>query len=225
MPVEKSDQKAKDMNSKQTKTIYVVFSKTGTGIGKMICALTQSYYNHVSISFNKDLRTMYSFGRRYKNSPLAGGFIVERPTRYLANGNDIEVKVCRVELCPAEYARLRSLLVDFYRHRDDILYNTFGALCSLVGRRGYIPDAYTCIDFVTYALGISGVLNIGELECLLADHVVYRGHLKGIVHHCKWQGKYFEHQGKWRVCWGTAAHFSRLIGRACGNAWHKRHAK
>jgi len=200
----------------QPREVYVVFSKTSTGIGKMICDLTHSYYNHVSLSFDKNLSAMYSFGRRYVNSPLVGGFIIERPARYLAADSDIYVKVCRIELTEAEYSHIRELILHFFKHRDDILYNTFGALCSLIGRRGDIKDAYTCIGFVTNALGISGVLTIPELELLMSTDIVYCGNLRGIAKSSRPLGSFFVRQGRWQICWGTAVHFSRLIGRACG---------
>ena len=75
--------------------LYVMFSHTNTGMGRMIRAVTGSSYNHVSISLRPDLAVCYSFARRNKHNALAGGFVAEDAGR-LCDEGDIRVRVCRV---------------------------------------------------------------------------------------------------------------------------------
>ena len=56
--------------------LYVMFSHTNTGMGRMIRAVTGSSYNHVSISLRPDLAVCYSFARRNKHNALAGGWLL-----------------------------------------------------------------------------------------------------------------------------------------------------
>ena len=53
--------------------IFVVISKTDTAMPKP----AGSYYNHVAISFQKELNVMYSFTRYRVNTPYVGGFVAE----------------------------------------------------------------------------------------------------------------------------------------------------
>ncbi|WP_373206018.1 hypothetical protein [Clostridium tertium] len=56
---------------------YLIFSKTGTSISKFINFYTKDKYVHVSLSFDDSFEKMYSFGRKYTNNPLIGGFVEE----------------------------------------------------------------------------------------------------------------------------------------------------
>ena len=53
------------------KYVYVIFSSTQYMIAKCIRAMTNHRYNHVSISLDGNLQTLYSFARRYDPSILS----------------------------------------------------------------------------------------------------------------------------------------------------------
>lgn len=59
------------------KSIYILLTKSDTYISKMIGLVTSDPYTHVSISFEENLRPMYSFSRKYIHSPLPAGLRVE----------------------------------------------------------------------------------------------------------------------------------------------------
>ena len=50
--------------------VYIVFSATPTGTGRLIRKATRNQYNHVSLSLNRDIRKMYSFARIHRAIPL-----------------------------------------------------------------------------------------------------------------------------------------------------------
>ena len=62
--------------------IYIVFSSTPTGMGRLIRLATRNQYNHVSLSFESDIQKLYSFARYHRTIPLYGGFVVESVLRY-----------------------------------------------------------------------------------------------------------------------------------------------
>ena len=70
----------------QQKSLYVLFSATPYRMGKCIRFITGEPYNHVSIATEEDLRECYGFARRYYETPFYGGFVTERPSRYIHNG-------------------------------------------------------------------------------------------------------------------------------------------
>ena len=90
--------------------LYVMFSHTNTGMGRMIRAVTGSSYNHVSISLRPDLAVCYSFARRNKHNALAGGFVAEDAGR-LCDEGDIRVRVCRVPVTRRQFDAARNMLM------------------------------------------------------------------------------------------------------------------
>ena len=59
------------------KKIYIILTNSGTILSRVIKLYTRKEYTHVSISLDKRLRKMYSFGRLNPYNPFYGGFIHE----------------------------------------------------------------------------------------------------------------------------------------------------
>ena len=59
------------------KQVYLVLSYTGTMLAKIVRFYTKKEYSHVSISLDKDLKKMYSFGRLNPYNAFIGGFVHE----------------------------------------------------------------------------------------------------------------------------------------------------
>ena len=61
------------------KKIYIVFTYTGTALSRLVRLYTRKEYSHVSISLDKKLNKMYSFGRLNPYIPFIGGLVKESP--------------------------------------------------------------------------------------------------------------------------------------------------
>ena len=59
------------------KEIKIVLTHTNTVVCRTLKAFSKKPYNHISISFENDCSTMFSFGRKITWFPLVGGFIKE----------------------------------------------------------------------------------------------------------------------------------------------------
>src|SRR5690625_5503838 len=59
------------------KTLYFLFTDTGTYLSKAINYCTKQSLNHVSIGFDPELKEVYSFGRTHPRNPFNGGFVKE----------------------------------------------------------------------------------------------------------------------------------------------------
>lgn len=57
--------------------VYIMISKTGTWLSRILGFLSGFKYMHSSISFDPTLKEMYSFGRIKPHNPLIGGFVKE----------------------------------------------------------------------------------------------------------------------------------------------------
>lgn len=163
-------------------SIYIVFSATPYKMGKMIRTVLHNRYNHISLSFDKELSTMYTFARFHENMPLYGGFVSESPRRYQRGGHSAQVKVCRVEVPEENYLALRAFVTQMEDRSRKYIYNLYSAVCTPLHIRLLIRDSYTCAEFVGDALSIAGLgISMGsfhslkELEQLLESCVIYEG--------------------------------------------------
>lgn len=93
----------------ETKSLYVMISRTDTGVGKLIRRLSRYPYNHVSLSLDPTFQTWVSFARYVQNVPLYGGFIVEPAERFLAKGERIDVRIFRLDIPEEQHSRLERL--------------------------------------------------------------------------------------------------------------------
>jgi len=171
------------MNISDAQYLYIVFSSTPTKIGKAIRIVTRNTYNHVSISLDPRLQTMYSFSRYYKNMPLLGGFTEESLLRF-RDAQGVRLKVCAIPLSVWHLTSVRRDIERFQSHPEHYIYNLFSFAAALFHRRIRVRDAYTCIEFAIYILTHSHIdqrlepdryYSIFELERFTADFVVYEG--------------------------------------------------
>ena len=163
--------------------IYIVFSATPTGMGRLIRKATRNRYNHVSLSLSQDIHKMYTFARLHRAIPLYGGFVVESILRYQSFAGAARVKICRVEAPEPQLTYLHNYLERLWNEREEYIYNTPAALASLVHLRPAISKAYTCVTFVQKLLAryeLAGVTEadrptVRALERRLTPYVIYEG--------------------------------------------------
>jgi hypothetical protein len=197
-------------------SIYIVFISTKTYMGKMIRLFTHNEYSHVTIAFDRDLRKMYSFARYYINSPILGGFVTERPLRYLYGNNDVNIKLCEIPLGKEEYYRIEKKMNYFYRNSDIMIYNTINAVLSLMGKKLNTKNMFTCLEFVTYLLRYTNIMTIRELERRLKDYIIYQGSLRAITYLEQEdvnRDEFFRKRRMLGVVGDTIYHFRKVVTR------------
>jgi hypothetical protein len=201
---------------KKMNYLYVVFVSTNTIMGKGIRLFTRNKYSHVTIAFDRDLRSMYSFARYHINSPIYGGFVVERPGRYLHGEQDVLVKICEIPVEQKEYKRIRQEIEYFQQNREVMIYNTLNALLSLLGKSLDAKNMYTCLEFATHLLRYPRMNAIRELERRLEVHVVYTGSLRDTA---DWQqeqigdDEFFRRRRAIGIAYDTVYHFRKVVQR------------
>lgn len=204
------------MNDSTDLYIYVVFLITNTNMGKLIRFFTRNQYSHVTVAFDRDLNRMYSFARYHVNSPISGGFVVEQPARYLSDNQDVTVKLCQIPVTVDEYERIRKEITYFNENKEEMIYNTFNAVLSLIRKRIEMKNTFTCLEFVSYLLRYPNVHEIRELERRLERFVVYNGSFRDIA---KWEQSYIDENDYFRrrrvsgVILDTAFHFKKIVVR------------
>lgn len=191
--------------------LYVMLSRTDTGMGRFIRFFTKEEYNHVSLCLDSNLRHFVSFARYHRDVPLAGGFVAEPPARLRSCGNAMPVKIFKIEISPSEAEHLEMLFE--MAGQTSLVYNSLGALLSSCHIRCPIPGAYTCLDFADTVLG-EQYFTIAALGAGLEQWEIYRGDLFDILEADETQdGIYFQKRGFWKGSWDTAVHFKTLLWR------------
>lgn len=203
----------------QPNYLYVLFSRQNTKIGRVIRVfLRNSRYTHVALALDEKLYTVYSFSRARHDSPFSGGFVREYPVHYIIGEKDVPIKICRVQLTAEEYAAAKSRLEDSIIRREKLIYNLFDALVLPFGRRYRLKDAYTCVSFTAYAIGMDETKNIGDLENRLSAGVIYEGGLKQLIQKYSLtppeNDTYYERRGIFAA--------TRDFGRLFGRLWQRR---
>lgn len=164
------------------RSVYVVFSATPYKMGRFIRTMIGNPYNHVSLSLDARLCTMYTFARFHINMPFYGGFVTENLARYTHRNKPSDIKVCRIPISDEDYSKLSAFLHSMNEARAKYLYNTYSAIFAFFGIRLPIRGAYTCAEFVGDILGRLGMNirrgayhSLAEMEKMLSPYVIYVG--------------------------------------------------
>ena len=189
------------------KYVYVVFSSTQYMIAKFIRAFTHHRYNHVSISLDGNMQQLYSFARRYEDTPFCGGFVVETPERYLRRNIAASVQICAIPVTDEQHATIRAHLQAYEAEAQDYVYNYIGALTFLFRRRVALDRCHTCVDFATELIAMTGAgispdrfYSIRGLARNLARYKVYEGHFYAPLQLSDMPSQYFtKHSKRFRI--------------------------
>lgn len=193
--------------------LYLMISRTDTGIGKVIRLFTRYEYNHVSLTLDSEFHRWVSFARYVQGVPLAGGFVEESAERFRAMEGPVYVRIYRLELTPERYARLESLFAQAGDPNNGLIYNTFGFLATAFGKRLHIPGAYTCLEFAGTVLE-RDFGAIRALDRALSPHLIYEGDLKALLAgEPVWDDPYFTRRGLTGGALDTIGHFKKLLVR------------
>lgn len=173
------------MQNLQENKIYIIFSSTPLKIGKFIRFVTSNKYNHVSISLDSSLQTMYSFCRYYKSTPLYGGFVKEYSSRHKNKDKLSNIKVCEIILNDKKYHCIKEYLNSMENSQDKYIYNLFSAMFVPFRKRIFIPYSFTCVEFVvnTFSKIDDKIIkdkfySIQDLEKHFNSNVIYEGPIK-----------------------------------------------
>jgi hypothetical protein len=137
-----------------------VFSKTGTWLSKILRIYTNSKYVHVSLAFDKELTTMYSFGRINPKNPFSGGFVKENIQEGIYKiSKDPECIVYRIKITEQQYNILLAELNEYDKIREELRYNFLGLIAVAANVPLKREKYYFCSQFVSQLLIKIDVLN------------------------------------------------------------------
>ena len=172
----------------KNKKIYIVVSQTGSIVSKMLKFVTGDKYNHVSLSLDPSLQTMYSFARKYTYFPFWGAFVKESPSEgALKRFKNTEIVVVELSLASAQYETVQAQIDKMYEEREKYHYNYRGLFLAYFGKPYHSKHRYYCSEFMRTLLENCGAVdseffgNIAkpvDFLTLPEGKVIYQGKLK-----------------------------------------------
>lgn len=168
------------------KKIYLVLTSTGTILSRIVKFYTKDEFGHSSISLDKELQQMYSFGRLNPYNPFIGGFVHE----YIDKGTfkrfyKTKAKIYELNIEDEQYEKMKQLIDHFSNNRNNYKFNIIGLFVIPLNKKIKREKYFYCAEFVKYILEESGLeLDLPELirpECfkdIKGIKEIYRGLLQ-----------------------------------------------
>lgn len=142
------------------KEIYIVLTHTGTVLSRIIKDYTQDEFSHVSISLDKELKEMYSFGRLNPYNPFWGGFVHEGINfgTFKRFGNTV-CKIYSLYVTDEQYNNAKGIIEYIKSSKQLQGFNIIGLLAVGFHKKITFENSFYCAEFVKYVLDKSGIEN------------------------------------------------------------------
>ncbi len=128
--------------------IYIVLSDTGTPASELISLFTKKTYNHASIAFDAQLKTLMSYNNGQCISPP--GLNAEK-VQYLRKKENACIIVYQMRATAEQKKRMISKIEKI--NSEGSSYNTIGLLLT----RSFLPNIMFCSQFVYCLLCEAGI--------------------------------------------------------------------
>lgn len=165
--------------------VYLLLTDTGTLFTRMIKLYTKECLNHASISFDSDLKEVYSFGRKRPRNPFIGGFVKEDVRSELFRNASCEIYVFTVT--DKQYNNMLLLIKEIERNQQLYRYNLLGLFAIAMNKRLHRKHAFFCSHFVATILQEGRLFETSKQLCMItpqdlkqaASHrLIYQGSLQ-----------------------------------------------
>ena len=171
--------------------IYILLSLSGTYFSHFLRIMSPGLkYPHVSISFDKNLSTLYSFGRKKVNNPLFAGFVEEHPNTGVFGKFNPDCNLLELEITDEQYTKLKQIVLEFKKEYQKYNYNYMGLVFTFFKIPRNLNNRFTCTQFIAYALNKSNVETVNKPVSLILptdyydipnSRIIYKGKLKSYV--------------------------------------------
>ena len=156
------------MNTKETKTIYILLTRTTTILSRAVHLLTADDYTHVSIAFNKNLQPLYSSSRKNGRTLFPAGPCKESFKHgYLREHIDIPCAVYELHVTKEVYYRAKKEVEKVIKDADNYHFNIIGLLLCRFNIAYNRKKNYFCSQFVSEVLKRSRALELPKESSLM----------------------------------------------------------
>lgn len=142
----------------KTKKIYIVLTYTGTILSKIIRIYTKAEYCHVSLSLDKRLNKMYSFGRLNPYNPFIGGFVHEGINiGTFKRFKKTKTEIYEIEVTNEQYNKIRKEIKHIKKNRKKYKFNRAGLFLSAINYKYTRVNRFYCAEFVKYLIDTANI--------------------------------------------------------------------
>lgn len=135
------------------KNIYIVLTYTGTALSKIIKSYTKKEYSHVSLSLDKNLDELYSFGRKRAYNPIIAGLVHEGINfGTFKRFKNTVTEIYELEVTDEQYKIIKDKIHEMYKEKDKYKFNIIGLLLVPTKKKFIKKNYYYCAEFVKYIL-------------------------------------------------------------------------
>ena len=124
------------------KTIYILLTRSGTLLSKLVYAATGASYTHTSMAFDAELSCLYSSTRKNGSTMFPAG-----PSK--------------------DYSHALHRAEEFMRHSEEYSFNILGLILCALHIRWQRRRHYFCSQFVSEVLEQSGALALPKDSTLM----------------------------------------------------------
>ncbi|WP_067728379.1 hypothetical protein [Oceanobacillus damuensis] len=167
------------------RTIYFLFTDTGSYLSKAINYYTKKSLNHVSIGFDPQLKELYSFGRKQPKNPFIGGFINEDVESEFLKKSSCEIYSFSVS--NKDYQSIITNIKEIEARKKQYKYNFIGLFGVMLDIEIERKSALFCSQFVATVLRGLDKFQFEKPACFITPEdirnypgmqLVYRGILE-----------------------------------------------
>lgn len=148
--------------------VYIVLTDTGTLFTRLIKRYTKKPYNHASVAFDKELKEVYSFGRKRLHNPFIGGFVTENMRSGLFKQADAAVYALSVS--KADIYKMKHYINNIETEKDAYHYNLIGLLGVPFNTPIKRKKAFFCSQFTANVLQHSEQIVFVKDAALMTPH-------------------------------------------------------
>ncbi len=128
--------------------LYIIISQTGSAASEVISIFTQKQYNHASLSFDRDLRTIISYNGGESVYPPG---LNQEMLEFFHKKPDASVIVYKLPCTPEQKALVLQKVEEI--NREGSAYNILG----LMVKYSHKPNIMFCSQFVYEMLALAGL--------------------------------------------------------------------
>lgn len=150
------------------KTIYILLTRSGTLLSKLVYAVTGASYTHASMAFDEELDCLYSSTRKNGYTMFPAGPSKE----YLNKGvfrlrGDDPCALYALEVTDEAYVRARRRAEHMMARGELYRFNTLGLILCALHIRWQRRRHYFCSQFVSEVLEKSGAMELPKDSTLM----------------------------------------------------------
>ena len=156
------------MKKQQKRYIYILLTRTTTILSRVVHLITADDYTHVSLSFNENLRPLYSSSRKNGRTLFPAGPCRERLNiGYWKAHRDVPCAVYRLEVSEEVYEKAKREVEKIMISSDEYHFNIIGFVLCKLNIAYNRKRNYFCSQFVSEILSKSNAIELPKEVSLM----------------------------------------------------------